>query len=419
MSIGSAPTLTAATTESDGARILVVDDNEANTALLAQVLEAAGFSDVECCNDATAAVATFRRFDPDLVLLDLHMPVVDGGDLLQQLNRCVPEDGFVPVMVITADVTEQARNRSFLGGAADFLTKPVDVSECVLRVRNLLHIRHVNVMQSRKAERLAERMRIRDALDERRAAQQHEIHRRLDEVLDRNGPDIVLQPIASIGDGSLSGYEALSRFNHPDGRTPDVWFADAEAVGRGIELELRAVVRALDAFDALVPGPFLSINASPRTVASGELVPVLTERDPSRIVVELTEHDQVADCSALLAQIAVLRDMGVRIAVDDAGTGFAGLQRILQLGPDIIKLDRFLIEGVDHDAVRRALVTAMVAFSASIGATLLGEGIETTGELDMLRSLHVPLGQGYLLGRPAPADRWRRPDGALLPFRVA
>lgn len=399
---------------SDSGRILIIDDNEDNTALLAQVLESAGFSDVECCNDAEVALATFDRFDPDLVLLDLHMPVIDGGDLLQQLNDRVPEDWFVPVMVITADVTEHARDRSFRCGAADFLTKPVDLHECVLRVRNLLHIRHVNVVQARKSERLAERMRVRDALDERRSAQRLEIHHRLDGVIERGGPNIVLQPITTIADGAVAGYEALARFDDPLGRTPDVWFADAAGVGRGVELELCAVHRALDAFAELAPGPFLSVNASPRTIVSGELTAVLLAHDPSRIVVELTEHEQVPDYEALLAQIDALRGLGVRIAVDDAGTGFAGLQQILQLGPDIIKLDRFLIEGVDHDAVRRALVTAMVAFSDSIGATLLGEGIETPAELDTLRSLQVPLGQGYLLGRPAPVDQWRGPERVLV-----
>ena len=394
----------------DGARILIVDDNEANTVLLAQVLRAAGFSDVERCNDAQAALATFRRFEPDLVILDLHMPVIDGDALLRLLNDSVPDDGFVPVMVITADATEHAKDRAFISGAADFLTKPIDVHDCILRVRNLLHIRQVNVVQARKNERLADRMRVRDALDERRAARLLDIHRRLDAVIEAGGPSIVFQPIASIVDGAVTGFEALARFDDPLHRPPDAWFADAASVGRGVELELCAIRGALDGLQELPPDAFLSLNASARTIVGGGLATIIGSALAPRIVVELTEHEQVTDYDALLGAIAELRDLGAQIAVDDAGTGFAGLQQIVRLGPDIIKLDRFLIEGVDHDAVRQALVAAMVAFSSSIGATLLGEGIETIDELETLRALDVPLGQGYLLGRPAPVDRWRVSD---------
>jgi EAL domain-containing protein (putative c-di-GMP-specific phosphodiesterase class I) len=396
------------------ARILVIDDEDVNTLLLAAMLESAGFTDVERCTDANAALERFCDFAPDLVILDLHMPGIDGDELLRQVNEALPEDGFVPVMVITADVTAQARDRAFEAGATDFLTKPFDLHDCVLRVRNLLHIRHLNVTQATKNASLAERIRLRDELDARRTEQHLGIHRRLDAMLDRGGPTIVFQPIVSIAAGELEGYEALSRFDDPEGLPPDIWFADAASVGRGVELELHAIGRALGSLDEIPPGTFLSVNASPATMVTSELARVVADHDASRIVIELTEHEQVADYDALLAAISTLRGLGARIAVDDAGTGFAGLQQILQLGPDIIKLDRFLIEGVDHDAVRQSLATAMVAFSIAIGAQLLGEGIETIGELDTLRSLGVPLGQGYLLGRPAAIERSPEGIGELL-----
>ena len=119
-------------------------------------------------------------------------------------------------------------------------------------------------------------------------------------------------------------------------------------------------------------------------------------------MVELTEHERVDDCDPLVHALDALRAIGVRLAVDDSGAGFAGLQYILRLRPDIIKLDRYLIVGAGEDPVRRSLTTALVEFSTSVGATVLAEGIESEAELVSLRELGVSLGQGYYLGMPAP-----------------
>jgi EAL domain-containing protein (putative c-di-GMP-specific phosphodiesterase class I) len=121
------------------------------------------------------------------------------------------------------------------------------------------------------------------------------------------------------------------------------------------------------------------------------------------IVLEITEHAPVESYADLTAALDLLRSQ-VRIAVDDAGAGYAGLQHILEIRPDIVKLDIALVRGVDGDPVRRALVAGMVAFAREGGCSLLAEGIETDSELSTLQTLGVALGQGYLLGRPASID---------------
>jgi EAL domain-containing protein (putative c-di-GMP-specific phosphodiesterase class I) len=135
------------------------------------------------------------------------------------------------------------------------------------------------------------------------------------------------------------------------------------------------------------------------------------------VVLELTEHVGVDDYSALTEALAGLRRRGVRLAVDDAGSGFASLRHVLNLAPDVIKLDGELVGGLDRDPARRALAGALLAFGADIGAEVVAEGIETARECAVLRGLGFRLGQGHHLGRPEPLvtlpGRGREPSVAV------
>jgi EAL domain-containing protein (putative c-di-GMP-specific phosphodiesterase class I) len=211
---------------------------------------------------------------------------------------------------------------------------------------------------------------------------------------------IVTQPIVDLRDGSLVGLEALARFpDHPEG--PAAMFAVAAALDMGVDLELAAVHAAMDVLPD-VPAPlYLSVNVSPATVLDPRLSALLADVAADRVVLELTEHVAVADYAALIDALRELRATGVRVAVDDAGSGFASLAHILSLAPDVIKLDIVLTRGIDADPARRALASALAGFAADLGATLVAEGIETHAELTTLQDLGVAFGQGYHLGRPA------------------
>jgi len=211
---------------------------------------------------------------------------------------------------------------------------------------------------------------------------------------------IVFQPIFDLATGRVIGAEALARFDTEPRRPPNVWFAEGAAVGLGVELELLAVQRALSRLAELDDDVYLTINVSPGVVCSRRLEAVLDTVACNRIVVELTEHDQVGDYDDVIGALATLRGRRVRLAIDDAGAGFSGLNRIARLRPDLIKLDLDLTRHIDVDPSRQALTTALVAFAAATGTAILAEGIETPGELDMLRRLDVAGGQGYLVGRP-------------------
>jgi putative two-component system response regulator len=145
------------------AKILLVDDEPMNVDLLQLILRDAGYPHLTSVTDSRRAVAIFADADPDLVLLDLHMPHQDGYEVLQMLRYLVPADAFLPIIVITADVTVDARRRALTAGATDFISKPYDTIEMMLRVENMLRMRFLHrELQSEKAsleQRVKERTR--------------------------------------------------------------------------------------------------------------------------------------------------------------------------------------------------------------------------------------------------------------------
>lgn len=211
---------------------------------------------------------------------------------------------------------------------------------------------------------------------------------------------LVFQPIVDLAGATVAGYEALSRF--PGTAGPDVWFAAAAEAGVAAELEALAIVKALGTMPSLPPNTFLTVNVSPHLLGTAPVQDALACRpDLQRVVVELTEHTPVSDLTELRRQTDALRDRGALIALDDAGSGYSGLQQMAALRPQIVKLDRALVADADADPVRIALAEMVGEFAGRIDAWLLAEGLETPAELAAFARLGVPLGQGWLLGRPA------------------
>ena len=213
---------------------------------------------------------------------------------------------------------------------------------------------------------------------------------------------MVFQPIFNLTQGTIVGMEALARFESEPYQSPDIWFAAAQTVGLGHDLELAAVSAALGRLDDVPSGTFLTVNLSPEVATAPEFVQMIDALSGERIVIEVTEHAPIADYQELLQAMDDLRSVGVRLAIDDAGAGYASLRHILRLSPDFIKLDIGLTQGIDTDTARRALAKALIAFASETGAVIVAEGIEKREELDALLALGVVYGQGYYLARPGP-----------------
>jgi EAL domain-containing protein (putative c-di-GMP-specific phosphodiesterase class I) len=213
----------------------------------------------------------------------------------------------------------------------------------------------------------------------------------------------VFQPIYSLADGRLLTVEALTRFTAEPVRPPDVWFAEAHAVGLGIELELATLRAALREGGALPAGVELAVNLSPGVLVDPRVHAELTDREGGQpLLVEVTEHAAVDDYPRLTAVLDQLRAAGIRVAVDDAGAGFASLRHVVRLAPDVLKLDRTLTRDVHVDPVQRSLATCLAAFARQTGTQLVAEGVEHPDELAIWQELGADAAQGYLLGRPGP-----------------
>ncbi|MEP6469794.1 MAG: EAL domain-containing protein [Chloroflexota bacterium] len=219
----------------------------------------------------------------------------------------------------------------------------------------------------------------------------------LRELISSGGLRTVFQPVVRLHDHVVIGYEALTRFT--DGSLPLQRFVEAERAGLAVELEKAAVASAMAAANGLPAGPWLSINISPAVLPELKQLAALTGLTDRPLVVEITERMAIEDYGA--ARRLLRRHLpNARIAVDDAGAGFASLRHIAELRPAIVKLDIELVRNVHRDPAREALVAGMVHFAAASGCELIAEGIETEQERRALMRLGVTLGQGFLLGRP-------------------
>jgi len=225
----------------------------------------------------------------------------------------------------------------------------------------------------------------------------------LGHALNGRGFGVAFQPIIDLVKGSVIGYEALARFDEYPVSDPLTWFDAADRLGLGAELQSRALRLALAARPDMPDGTFLAVNVGPEVLDHPCVDAVWDEQvDLDGVVVELTEHARVDSFTTLQPRLDRLRDDGALIALDDAGAGYAGLRHIVGLRPHVIKLDRYLIEGIEHDETKRALVEMIGTFAARVHAEVLAEGVEEGAELDTIVALGVTMAQGYLLARPEP-----------------
>ena len=221
------------------------------------------------------------------------------------------------------------------------------------------------------------------------------------DVIDRDRIRIVFQPIYRLDDGTIPGVECLARFPDCETRPPSEWFAEAASVGLGIELEMAVFKQVLAALPYLPEALYVAVNFSPTTILSSAFAPVFADLPPGRFILEVTENQEIGDYVAFARALEPFRRRA-RIAIDDVGAGYSGMRHILDLSPEIIKLDMSLVRDIDRDPARRALALALVAFASEIDSLIVAEGVETPAELATLRELGVPRAQGYHLGRPMP-----------------
>lgn len=234
------------------------------------------------------------------------------------------------------------------------------------------------------------------------------LYEQLKKIIQNKEISAVFQPIISLRDGSLLGYEALSR--GPKGTAfekPEMLFYIAEKYKAIWELEQECRKVALLSFRASKTDAMLFLNVNPSVIEDSKFQKGFTKEylkefdmDPSRIIFEITERSAITNIADFRDIIRNYKDQNYKIAIDDAGAGYSGLNLISDVNPDYLKLDMKLIRNIDKDSVKQALVKSMCEFSKITGTYLIAEGIETYEELHTLIHIGIHYGQGYYLSRP-------------------
>jgi EAL domain-containing protein (putative c-di-GMP-specific phosphodiesterase class I) len=236
---------------------------------------------------------------------------------------------------------------------------------------------------------------------------------RIKSTLQSAEPSIVYQPWYRLADMQIAGAEALSRFKSEPRRTPDVWFAEAADVGLQADLEVAAIRNAISGYKSVwrANALQLGVNSSPQTIIDRDLMREFEGLPADKVILEITEHVHVENYGPLLEALKPLRERGIKIAIDDAGSGYASMRHVLNIAPDFIKLDVSLTRNIDSDRMRRALASALIEFGQQTNCRIVAEGVETSSEMETLRELGAHKAQGYFLSHPLPLGEFR----ALLP----
>ncbi len=378
-------------------RVLIADDEPALIGALSDLLaHEDGLTIVATAGDADEAIEFAIEARPDVALLDVKMPAGGGARAAREIIRVSPSTRVIALSAFEDRPTVLEMLRA---GAVGYLVKSSaaeHIVDSIVRVMSGGTSLSTEVVGGIVQE-LASQLRREEIDEELRAQRRTEIER----FLSGEGLTMAFQPILDLRSRRVVGMEALARFRSLPLRGPTEWFAEAIRLELGVQLELAAIREALRSIDRIPPDAYLSVNASHRTAMSPELGAALGEH-VSRIVVEITEHEAIEDYDMLMASMTELRASGVRIAIDDAGAGFASMRHTLRLAPDIVKVDISLTRGIDGDRARRALASALISFADEMNMTIVAEGIETNEELETLLALGVRFGQGFYLAEPAP-----------------
>ena len=247
-----------------------------------------------------------------------------------------------------------------------------------------------------------------------------ELAERLADALDGGEFVVHYQPIVSLADGAWLGLEALARWRHPDRGIllPGDFLDVIEDTGRMGDLGQVVLDRVATDMARLRidvgATPSISVNAMASEISGTDYPARIAETlraggiEPGRLTVELSEREVFGPSTRrgteLATSLAALADAGIHLAVDDFGTGYSSLTHLVTLPIDVIKVDRSFIAGLVHDPQRRSVIAALAGLSDSAGMTMVAEGIDQPGQIEVLRRLGCELGQGFHYARPMPFD---------------
>jgi EAL domain-containing protein (putative c-di-GMP-specific phosphodiesterase class I)/ActR/RegA family two-component response regulator len=369
-------------------RVLLVDDDASVLRASAQLLERAGFA-VTAVSDGHAALRALSEERYSVVVSDIMMEGMSGLELLRLIKE---RDADLPVVMVTGGPSLATAIEAMHNGAHRYLLKPIALEEFLETVN--------------RAALLYELARLkREAF----ALQQGNIpvhdHEQLNATFSRalERLHIVYHPIISLKQRRTIGFEALVRSGEGAMRSPSTLLDAAGLLGRQPELSRAIYAHIARDAPSIRDGLLIFVNVHPHDLLEpslhGQGSPLAAHA--SRIVLEVTERASLDNLGDLAPFVAGLRGLGYRLAVDDLGTGYAGLMSFTHLTPEFVKLDRSLVAGIHRHQTKQRVVGAMYALCADLGMQVISEGVETVEERDALVALGADLLQGYLFARPS------------------
>ncbi len=385
-------------------RVLIAEDDAGARQALAELLNGDDHLQVVgLAGNAKEAAMLASMFRPDVALLDVRMPLGGGPKAAREIRERSPGTRVLALSMLDdrSAVLEMIR-----AGAVGYLVKTEPPSIIIEAIQSTA--RGDGTLSEQAATRVVNELAGQYRKDERRAQERRVRLQRVRHLITGDGLVIAFQPIFELRRRKVVGLEALARFPGRAHRSPSAWLAEAEMMGLRIELELTALRATLARLENIHERTFLSINLSPETAASPLLTEELRKIPVERVVVEITEQSPIDDYEPLKEAMAPLRERGLRLAIDDAGAGFASLRHIVRLEPDFIKLDIALTRDIETDRWQRAMAAALIAFGAQTDVAIIAEGIETQAQMRTLQRLGISFGQGFYLAAPAPLPRPER-----------
>lgn len=378
-----------------GGRLVLVDDDPTVLSSLSRALRRAGY-EVATTASPQEALAGAAQGDVDAIVTDIHMPDVSGFDLLSSVREQSPA---VPVILVSGSVTTDAAMKALTERAYALLPKPCDPEELLATVNRAVRESREQREQREQLEHFARHAEANRERDEARARADRE-HSQFEDALKL--VFMVYQPIVRFSTRRVVGYEALVRSRHPDLSNPALLFQAAHRLKR--LNSLAHLIRNLSVVHLAQrdPSEILFINVLPQDLDDPTFAapdsPLIAHAP--RLVLELSEEARVA--GDLAKKLTDCRDVGMRVAIDDLGAGYASLNAVAEIEPEVIKLDMVLVRDVHRHPVRQRLVRALVGAALELGVDIVAEGVETREELDCLLALGCDIFQGYLFAKPAP-----------------
>ena len=365
-------------------RVLVVDDDAAMRRVCARTLGSEGWEVVVVDGGKSALAQVADTSAPfDCVVSDVHMPGMDGFALIAEIRH---HDDDLPVLLMTGDPSLDGAVRAIDNGAVSYLSKPFDHETLAAAVGRAAR-RHGVARMRRRAASVVE-----DDVDDTVL--------RFDSALARSW--MAFQPIIDVVARRTFAYEALLRTDEESLQRTDVLIATAERLGRIHDLGRTVRTAVARMAREIPPDMLIFVNVHGLELTDEDLFGDRCALAPfaSRVVLEITERVGL-DAVGGPSRVAMLRQRGYRIAVDDLGAGYAALGALATLEPEIVKLDMSLIRDLDAHPTKRRVVGAITTLCRELGSRVVAEGVETTAELAAVRELGVELIQGFLLARPA------------------